>query len=511
MIGFTTLRPNQRIAIWNRAGQARVVDGPRRVFLFRESFEPLPRHTANAHHYLAVQTTGGDIRHLPGPDALFFDPVQHAAVTVHPLIEIPADGAVVVERPAADNDDAPLERRVIRGPARFMPQPREQWQRIKPQARYRAGDHEYLIIRRLDGTAQHLPGPVEVWFDPTDHDRIEAHPLVPIDANEAAVVYTGDRDAAGQDDDAPRGAVTRRVVRGPAQYLPQPNTWLHQFRWHGADPKNPRRKVPRALRFTKLRVIPDQMYVDIEDVRTADDALLTVQVMIFFELTDIERMLDQTHDPVADFINAATADVIDFAATRAFDAFKRDTETLNDLAGYPQLTARAQRIGYTVNKVVYRGYEANPKLQAMHDHAIEARTGLQLEAETERQAQELADLKLQREAQRDRQQQAIERERNAHERGLKEAAHDQQIQEAQAEHDQALSFKQQLNALEQEHIRQQNTEKTTYLTQLQTLDIDLTRYLVAQHQHPDRLIRIDGGDRNADDHPPRPQVHLHEN
>ena len=172
---------------------------------------------------------------------------------------------------------------------------------------------------------------------------------MPIDANEAAVVYAGDPaiDPGHSDEEhTPQGAVTRRVVRGPAQYLPQPNEWLHRFRWHGADPKNPRRKVPRALTFTKLRVIPDQMYVDIEDVRTADDALLTVQAMIFFELTDIERMLDQTHDPVADFLNAITADVIDFAATRPFEAFKRDTEVLNDLTGYPQLTApgRAHRL-----------------------------------------------------------------------------------------------------------------------------------------------------------------------
>ena len=82
--------------------------------------------------------------------------------------------------------------------------------------------------------------------------------------------------------------------------------------WRG--PKNPNRKLPRALQFKKLRIIPDQMYFDVSDVRTADDALLEVKLMVFFELIDIERMLDQTHDPIADFINALSADVIDFAA-----------------------------------------------------------------------------------------------------------------------------------------------------------------------------------------------------
>ena len=45
-------------------------------------------------------------------------------------------------------------------------------------------------------------------------------------------------------------------------------------------------------------------------VRTADEALITVQLMVFFELDDIEKMLLQTHDPIADFINAVTADII---------------------------------------------------------------------------------------------------------------------------------------------------------------------------------------------------------
>ncbi|MEZ6190582.1 MAG: hypothetical protein R3C45_04745 [Phycisphaerales bacterium] len=84
-----------------------------------------------------------------------------------------------------------------------------------------------------------------------------------------------------------------------------------------------------------------------------------MQAMIFFELVDIEQMLDQTHDPIADFINAVTADVIDFAAARQFNAFKRDTEKLSDLKSYLNLLSRAERIGYRINKVVYRGYEAN--------------------------------------------------------------------------------------------------------------------------------------------------------
>lgn len=49
--------------------------------------------------------------------------------------------------------------------------------------------------------------------------------------------------------------------------------------------------------------MPDQLYFDVEGVRTKDDALLIVKVIIFHELENVELMLDSTHDPVSDFIN----------------------------------------------------------------------------------------------------------------------------------------------------------------------------------------------------------------
>ena len=80
--------------------------------------------------------------------------------------------------------------------------------------------------------------------------------------------------------------------------------------------------------------------------------------MIFFELVDVERMLDTTHDPIGDFVNAATSDVVDFTGKHDFEAFKHNTHRLNELETYKQLTVRASQCGYRINKVVFRGYDA---------------------------------------------------------------------------------------------------------------------------------------------------------
>jgi hypothetical protein len=389
MMGFHTVREGQRVAVWDR-GRVTFVDGPRRLFLWRQQYvQELPRHVAEA--------------------------------------------------------------------------------------------GEYLAITFNDGTSEHIRGPVAVWHDPVVHVKVEVRPALIIDSHEAVVVYTR------------RGAdAVRRIIRGPSQFIPAADEWLHEFRWHGRDPKDPRRKIPEALVFNRLRVIPDQTYVDIPNVRTSDDALLVVSLMVFFELADIEVMLDQTHDPIADFINAVGADVIDFAGTRSFEQFKLETERLNALETYANLVRRAERIGYRINKVVYRGYEAGRKLQAMHDEAIEARTRLKLEAETEAQAQTLADLRLEREVRRAARPREMEREQAEHRLGLARSEHEQKLHRLQTSREKRLEYARLRGQMRLEHLREAHRERAGFLQAMQAMEVDLTRYLVARFQHPDRVIRVEG-------------------
>ncbi len=378
--------------------------------------------------------------------------------------------------------------------------------------RYSAQADQYLQVVFQDGHCDNISGPVAIWLDPVKHKSIEVTKALPIDSHEAVVIYR-----QGTEN------VQRRVLKGPAVYVPSENEWLHRFSWHGADPNNQRRKKPSVLNFSKLRVIPDQMYFDVEEVRTADDALLTVRLMVFFELKDIEKMLEQTHDPIADFINALSADVIDFAGGLNFEKFKQATEMLNEMETYKNMVRRAERIGYAINKVVYRGYQAGDKLQVMHDNAIETRTHLKLESETEEQAQELADLKLQREAQRTETQQQMEQQQTEHGILMEKLTHNEKIRcqkeeqnaelesirqqnQMELEHQQTvteneLAVKKKQYEIEQEHLQVTNQEKVNYLKGVKEMDVDLTRYLVAQYQNPDKLIRIAEGQKT--------QLHLH--
>jgi hypothetical protein len=301
---------------------------------------------------------------------------------------------------------------------------------------------------------------------------------VQIAAEEAVVVYS-----------EAESEVSRRIVHGPSTFAPGPGEWLHTFSWHGSTGGQ---KVPNGLVFEKLWLLPDQMYHDVDEVRTADDAVITVRLMIFFRLLDIEQMLATTHDPIGDFVNAATSDVVEFVRRLSFDAFKQQTDQLNDIATYRQLVGRAEQCGYRIDNVVYRGYGAPRALQQMHEKATESRTRLQLEKATEQQAQELEDLKQERAMaragrERDASRAAFEHDTELERRRQEEALRAETTRRTAAREQAQLDAEAKGARSAADDLRQQE-----HLTRLKTLDVDLTALLTAGR--PDRVIELRGAE-----------------
>jgi|GEM_PF-643781 len=368
---------------------------------------------------------------------------------------------------------------VIVGPARVW-----KWgKRFERMRHFVAHPGDFLVVRFRDGRQEHIAGPTDVWFDPRIHEGINRQEALQLAAKEAVVVYS--RAAENQ-------PITRRLVYGPTLFVPAPGEWLHTFSWHGSEGGSQGvKKVAKGLVFQKLWLMPDQMYHDVTDVRTADDAVLTIKLMMFFELLDIDRMLEATHDPIGDFVNAATSDVVDFIGHRTFEEFKKETGKLNELETYRQLTARATQNGYRVNKVVYRGYGAPDRLQAMHDQAIEARTKLQLERATEEQSQSLEDFKLNSQmnrAARRRTEQAIEVDTEI---GLARKRQEAERQQKEADRSAAREQRRRDAESEQEIRRQADERQRHHLAALKEMGVDLTALLT--QGRADRVIELRGG------------------
>jgi len=403
---------------------------------------------------------------------------------------------------------------------------------------YFADETQYLEVNFRNGPRECHIGPVQMFMNPVEVESINIKDVVLVSANEALVVYRNIGITKDVDTETNAEKFDRMVLHGPMRYVPKPGEWIHEFRWHGEE-KSPRdggtgktKKVPGALRFKLLRTIADQFYYNVNEVRTKDDTMITVKLMIFFQLVNINKMLDNTHDPIADFINACCSDTIQYCSGLTYEEFVDNTSKMNDLETFKQLTSRAETIGYKVSKVVFRGFHSSEALQNMHDKAIHERTRLRLEADTENHRQDLLDLRLNKEEERSAKERELEMEKEEHQRQMEQARHQEQLRKAAAEeeHSQKLldsklmkeaerAVKQrELEKLQAEHERALEEENIKMnmrkekqrldlekerLAHLSSMNADITKVMVAEARIPDKFIRIDN--------PSKTDVHLHDN
>lgn len=509
----------------------------------------------------------GHVEHLNGPIQLLFDKWQHVDIEV-----VPHQRSVASEHQAIDvvYRDGRFER--IQGPSEVLFDPFVHKScTVNTIKTFVASQAEYLVIQYKDGRKDHVRGPKTINFHPLEHEKVTVHDALRLAANEAVVVYrrhahaadgpsllaklevmpikqmgasasteqpavgesvAGIETAAGTpllttEPAGQEGAmhVERRVVHGPAVFMPDSNEWLHTFSWHGsvsADGKGSKtgyvgdRKVPHALNFQVLRIMPDSMYLSVRDVRTVDDASLTVHLMLFYELQSIETMLDSTNDMIGDFVNAASADVMTFASRLTYEMFLQETAELSRVETFPILSSRMQQTGNALLKVVYRGYGASDQLQQMHDEAISRRTRLRLEADAAREEQERRAMELRARQSRSAQEQELERAAAAHKLQLRALEQEQQRKAADEEHARNLRHAQEKAEMELAHERARYEEELRRARQQSELDmanlratheqelkkfegfrelgVDLTSYLVALATvKPDQHLKIDAG------------------
>lgn len=355
-----------------------------------------------------------------------------------------------------------------------------------------AKESEYIEVRKVTGESDILAGPHSLVQDPLLHVSCLVKPAISVNKNEALVVYReSDGKGGSKESDGKDGKeVLREVVLGPVLYKPKSaSQWTHNFSWHGHDSNGDKeglaRKKPHALRFTKLMLAPSSMYYDVENVRTGDDALLTVRLMIFYQLESIEAMLDATNDPMADMINAASADVIQFCSARSFEQFKEQAEQLNRLGLYSSLTSVVASRGLTVSKVVFRGFIAPQRLQKMHDESIERRTKLVLERESEIQEQRLADERLAKEDEREKVRRQMEVAKAEHLAALQRADFEARQRQMKEQAQQELELATSRQRLEQESL-------AGLKESLGLAAADLASLLVARAHVPSKLIQVAG-------------------
>jgi len=327
-----------------------------------------------------------------------------------------------------------------------------------------ANGTQYLVITMQDGSRVHMNGPCHEFQNPAVHKSIEVKKQMQVQEGEAIVVYS-------EEGEANKKKVTREIVMGPRSFVPRSCEWVQTHEWHGPMGSNPGRHKAKQNKMSRLSLMQQNMEVEVKDVRSSDDCELTVRMIMFYRLTNIEQMLNTTQDPTGDLINAMCADVISRVAESTFETFVERSSELNDLSTFPALTKRAPAIGFEVVKVVYLGYVGNETMQRMHDTSITTRTRQKLQLEKRQQELLLEEYTLNKEQELSEKQRTLTQIQEEHQLALQEV-------------EQAFNTDQELNAanLLREHKKMMDEEQSRKLDVLKENGVDLTRYMVAMKQ-----------------------------
>lgn len=422
----------------------------------------------------------------------------------------------------------------LEGKQKVITGPKRQWiwrSSVRFLERVVAHQHQYLVVQHVNGVLEHVQGPKTMYVDPVQHVNIEVRDSVSVDSFEVLVVYTEQalgQPSTGKNPDpefqhtgplATSSQVHRRLVHGPTTFTPTANERVRTFAWHQqtsetapseSGKKTKEQSTPGKLTvktFTKLSLLQQQLYHTVSDVITSDNVKIAVNLMIFYQCTNVDKMLDATNDPTGDFVNAVCADVMTFASGNTYQSFLEKTCSLSGTDIYPTLMQRAEEVGFCINKVIYRGYQGTAHMQALHESSVKSRAELQVSAEQVSQTERLKTLEEKSKAERaeaQRREEAASQEhqfkmdldKHRHALELSNRTHEEKLRREAEEHQQKLA---QATSIAKEHIN--------HLSNMKAAGVDITKLVIGQLQaqtrneanrKPDKVVQIQTGGSFSD-------------
>jgi len=423
------------------------------------------------------------------------------------------------------------------------------WSTIRFLDRHSATPTQYLSVLHRSGKRETIRGPAVLYENPVLHDSIEVKESIQLkSSSETLVVYTEvsvgtpveseptqvdsmagglgaeHKEAEGGEDEddmkadgkgngsvqllrtsyasgydaAQEKSVSRRVLTGPAVFVPKVSEWCHEFVWSGnahnahasgsaANGGNGAVVLPGALRFNVLETNARTWSVD-ATMRTSDNIPFTCQLTFNYKLKSLEHLLASSTDPVAEFWSGLQADmcVLGDHVTSA-TVLAKGLNVMSTLESFPFLRERMEANGFALNAVILRRVIASEALERRFNAAAAeeadgarrlalAETNLkaaQAKAETEEREAAAREKRDAREAETKEATIRLEMSRRE-ERRQKEHA----MEAAQLAHELEITrTKEQSKAL---YADAQIERQIKFLRELKELDVDITAFLMKQ-------------------------------
>ena len=239
--------------MWNENGVHTEYVGPQLVRLWMSTIRFLDRHVARADEYLVITDINGRVEHVKGPKAMFCNPTRHKTIAVKK--------AVVLASP-----------------------------------------NECLVVYTKKKSTD-VPSALMVAPPSVQKSACESKNEEPIEAELTATAAAASIQLPDEPHDEPR-EVLRRVVSGPAIFMPRVDEWTHKFYWTNIKSFQPEE-------FSVLQTGARRFDTKVS-LRTSDSVLLNAELSIQFRVANVEAVLEACDDPIAVMQSLLSSDLSEF-------------------------------------------------------------------------------------------------------------------------------------------------------------------------------------------------------
>ena len=359
-----------------------------------------------------------------------------------------------------------------------------------------AGPNEYLVVTNVNGTVEHIRGPIALFENPVFHRSMEIKSAFSLTSVTECIVIN--REVRQNLTNSKTGAIVesscieRLVISGPNLYFPLVGDSVVTFKWSGRHPTNSPQDFSIsqgvdcfAVLTTSMRQWKVDLPFQVVSTGRANSGAATanvrgsVQITVCFTITDITALLDNSTDLIGDLYDAM---VVDMAVLGASDAAGEvNAKSLNNIirlftsfeATFPHLTERAGTTGVTLNGFAYRGFEPDKHLVRYLEELAEVDSRIYRERMLADQDEKRIQADL-----------TARQARLEHEQNLQQAqlAADRNRLVAEQEYEHAVSehaIRERKAAAETDMLRMRkvNDEALRVLSTLNSLGVDLTTLL----------------------------------
>lgn len=334
---------------------------------------------------------------------------------------------------------------------------------IRFLTRYKAESSQYIIVSHRDGTVQHIPGPASNYENPTLHDNVCVREATVLKSELDIIVVQSDGSQAQNDMDNLKGPKpSQEIKKGPLLFIPKPNERKATFSWSQVQGSS---ICPGGDNFNVLN-LSTKSFMPLVSISLEGSYFLQTEFRIDFDIESVETVI-KMNDPIELMYHAFLTDVHSLAPSISLQLVREGKQNyiaciLNSLSDYCQLQMSAKRCGMVVQSVrVTNMSPCEALLKSIHENR-----------DTER--------KFKYEMAEQDQKTALEKkeiENEAELKTLKEQL-DKQVHDIKVEAmKRAMAFKLEETKLSNEITRMRDKTAISFLKELKSLDVDITKYL----------------------------------